>query len=229
MGSKDRQRKRGRGSRRPPREADHSTKKRPTQRAATSVSSDQNRSWLFVYIATFFAAAAGPVTLSVLWAARVPWRAETTSFWSLIAQVLPVLLLTIAVERVAFGEERRPAHGSLAAFIFVVVVGSAAVAELLALLLLAFPCTSNDCTTSWPTALADTATHFTSAAVPAALVLLVLSGAVQSGLPFGRGLKPFQRIATIVFAGAVSLPLSGLGVAAAISGRVAEAVVALLV
>jgi hypothetical protein len=168
----------------------------------------------------------GPITLTARWWSEVSWRVETTSYWSLIAQVLPVLLLAIAVERRAFGEEKRPAHGSLAAFVFVIVVGSAAIAEILALLLLAFPCTGNDCGSSWPSELSDVAAYFTSVAVPAALVLLMTSGAIQSGLPFGGGLKSFQRVATWVFAGAVSLPFGGISVAALATGRLGAGLVA---
>jgi hypothetical protein len=196
--------------------------------AATPLEKITNRSWLFAYIATFLASVAGPATLTVLWASDVAWRAATSGLWSLVAQVLPVLLLAIAVERHAFAKERRPAYGSLAAFIFVVVVGSAAIAELLALLLLAFPCTTNDCATNWPTALADTATFFMSAAIPGALTLLVLSGAIQSGLPFGGGITSFQRVATFLFAGAIALPLGSLGVAALATGRILAGVLAFL-
>lgn len=189
----------------------------------------RNRSWLFVYIATFVAAATGPIVLAMLATEGVAWHAETRTFWSLIAQVLPVLLLAIAVEQVVFGEREQPADGSLGAFIFVIVVGSVTIAELLALLLLAFPRPEGGCIGARPSALTGAATLFTAAAIPATLVLLILFGAIRSGLPFGAGIQRFQRSATLIFAGALTLPLTGLGVAAVATGRVGAGIVAFLI
>lgn len=197
----------------------------PARRRRDRTSAKAQR-WLFAYVLTLFTALVGPAALTALWLFDETWRAETSSLWSLVAQVLPVLLLAIAVERRTFADNH--AHGSLAAVVYVVVVGAAAVAELIAFVLLAYPCDTNYCADVWPSTLADVGTYFAAAAVPSALMLLILSGAIQSGLPFSGGgfaRRRFQRLAAIVTGTAIALPITSVGLAAAAAGRLSVGVI----
>jgi hypothetical protein len=189
----------------------------------------QTRSWLLAYITTLFAVLAGPAILLGLWLLDVTWRADTAPFWSQTVQVIPVLLLAIAVERRAFPEPE--AGGSAAAAAFVLVVGTAAAAEIIGLVLLAFPCdaSQSDCAAGWPRALTDVGTVCAAGAIPAGLVLLILTGAIQSGLSFGgsgKTRKRFLALARAALLGALTVPIGGVGVVAVAVGRVGEGLLA---
>lgn len=58
----------------------------------------RTRRYAVAYSLTLLFAAAGPAVLIVLGLHGRSWRAETEPFFSLVAQVIPVLLLAFAIE-----------------------------------------------------------------------------------------------------------------------------------
>lgn len=88
--------------------------------------------------------------------------------------------------------------------VFVAVVVTAAAAEVLALILLAFPCDPGapSCA-AWPPGLTGPATLAAATAIPAAFALIVAHGAITSKLPWELPARAAGRIANIAVRAAV--------------------------
>jgi len=202
--------------------------------ASDSCGAREARTYVTVYAFTVLALTAGPITLGVLAAVGASWRAETTTFYAQVAQVLPVLVLALGVERL-FSRSRHERGGEGAAVaVFCLVVAATAVAEILALLMLAIPCDGSSCSSSWPAGLAGAATIASAAAIPAALALVIADAAIASGLHFRRhAAATLQVTTTVVRIATASVAVGAVatvaGPAFGLTGIVAAAVSGLLV